>query len=573
MLTFDKKLNHTLRIRVAEEYKYLVKVSVFDSNNRIVENLSSDRYEILFALTQGLYTLRIEMNGEIIDEVFLLDKDKEYQIADKQPASTNDIKVISPPKQYSSALLGETYGSSHEYYTYPAIICSKKDTFYESSLDSINSNSSLFIFLRFPSLKKYENFKNSFFKPFFYDFEIVDENGNSLTLFESRSGIELNEQYGWVAFNAKLPNGIYYLIYKGKEQRQVPIYVFKNWHTQFFMTLGNEPLYGTIRIFLSKQREFNPNERTHKYIDILLDKLQNEDYSLDNELIEMAAYGKYESPMLGLICSYIYLKSKDTKNDQLFQTITRNMQNVVLKDNFESPDLRALNILASYHFPNYIYKKIGVQGTPMLRIGFEILLKASVENKRLIPQNSINDFISENLYFDSPFNTFKPIAFRKKTVQKQDRIEEPENVKNVFFKPLIKKTYFSEDKLLKLKKSLEKRSQKSGKISYETDKLITLNTAEDIPQMNKTPLFPIKTTLKIDKNSISIKKLFDANLFGFIKNKKESDLENSWIKSSIVDIVKTRKDITINDISRELSVSGNTINRIFNEWEIRAKKK
>lgn len=538
MLTSDNKLNYTLRIRISDEYLYLINITVFDSDSRIIESQSSKRYEVSYTLPIGLYTLRIEMNGDIKDEVILLDKEKEYQIGDKNPNITGSIKIISPPKQFSSALLGETYGSSHEYYTYPAIDWSKKETF-RFQQDSNNSNSSLFIFLRFPSVEKFDRLKSSFSKPFYSDFEIVDEYGSILTQFESKNGIEVNEQQGWVAFNANLPNGIYYLLYKGKEPRQIPIYIYKNWHTQFFMTLGNQPLFGTTRVFLSKHREFNPNERSHKFIDILLDKLQNQDFTLDNELIEMASYGKYESPMLGLICSYIYLQSKETKSDNLFKIITQNMQNVILKNNEESPDLRALNILASNHFPNYKYKKGNVNGTPMLRIGFEVILKASVQNKRLIPQNSINDYISENIYFDSPFNTFKPIPFKKKPTHKHYNIE--------------KSISATKDELLE---SIKIKAHDLTQISFKAEFLL-----------------PKSLNRKVDKFTTSIKFLFDENLLNYIQSTNEPDIENSWIKSSIAEIVKTKNEMSINDISNELKISGSTITRIFNDWKKEAKKK
>jgi hypothetical protein len=539
MLIFNNRLIYTLRILVSEEYMYLVKIMVFDTDNRTINYQSSTRYEISFSLIQGLYTLRIEMNGEVLDEVVLIDKDKIFQIASNQSVSTRDIKVITPPKQYSSALLGETYGSSHEYYTYPAINCSKKDTYYLNTSNNIDSNSSLFIFLRFPSLEKFMSFKKVFSESFFCDFEIVDEVGNCLTQFRTRTGIEINEENGWVAFSAKLSNGIYYLIYRGKSQRQIPIYVFKNWHTQVFMMLGKEPLFGSLRFFLSRQREYNPNEITYKYIDILLDKLQNEDYNLDNELIERAAYGKYESPILGLVCSYIYLKSKETKSDQLFKIIIQNLQNEILKDSQESPDLGALNILASNHFPKMTFKNSIIKGIPMFRIGFETILKASVFNEKLISQNSINDFISENLCFDSPLCTFKPIPFRKGLALKTDTIKVSENLGSRKNKPL------------------ENRS-----IDFEK---YTLNQK----MLSHHKEFEVKS----DRFSTSIKFLFGNTLFSFIQSMEESDLEDSWIKKSVADFIRSGEDLTINDISHFLGVSGNTVNRVLSDWEKKAKTK
>jgi hypothetical protein len=538
MSTSDLSSKFMLRIRVADEYKYLVNILLFDSNNRIISPIEKSRYQNYFQLKKGLYTVRIEMNAEIIDKVIALNSNKEYLVSSdlSQSSSTN---IIEPPQQFSSALLSgdnsKVYGSSHEYYTYPAIDFSKRDTFFFPGHYQNDSDSSLFIFMRFPSLDKYHNFRSKWSISFYHNFEIVNEDGELLFKFESRNGIEVNENDGWLAFNTKLPNGIYYLIYRGVEPRQIPIYVFKNWHTQFFMTLGNEPLFGTTRIFISKLREFNPKANTNKYIDILLDKLQNGDYSLDEELLEIAAYGKYESPMLGLICSYIYFKSSETRSDRLFNIIFKNMQNVILKDNDESPDIRALNILAAEHFKKLNYKKTAVKGTPMLRIGFEAIQNASLKNKRLISKKSINDFISETLFYDSPFNTFKPIPFYKKpkvisNISDNMNIEDAEKSKAI--------------ELLGIEKEIE-----NSKISKSVD-------------------------LKDDKFSMSIQNYLKPNTISFIKSSDTNlDSENNWVKTSISDLLNSNGNISINDISKQLNLSGNTVTRIFDDWETEVKNK
>jgi len=531
MLASKKGINHTLTVEISEEYKYLVKISVFDSNNRIIESEISSRLAIVFRLPLGLYTIRIEMNGEIKDDVILLDKEKKYKIGNNKSYDDN-IKIISPPQQFSSALLDGTYGSSHEYYTYPAVEWSKTDTY---KLEEYNKegNSSLFVFLRFPSIEKFDILKPTFSKPFYSDFKIVDEFGTLLTDFDSKKGIEFDEQKGWVAFNAILPNGIYYLLYTGNESRQIPIFIYRNWHTQFFMTLADQPLFGTIRIFLTKQREFFPNDGTNKYIDILLDKLQNQDFNLDKELIAMVAHGKYDSPMLGLICSYIYLQSMETRSDNLFQIIAQNMQNIILKDNQESPDLFALNILASNHFLNFKYKNESIIGTPMMRIGFEAILKASIQDKGLIPQNSINDFISENLYYDSPFNTFKPIPFGKTPVTRFKNVENPNTRIDEGATSVIGMTDFFD----------EKKEQ-------------TLETGLEEIDPN------------LDIFSISIHNYLNPNIINIIKSPEVNmGTEANWVRSSIINLLRTNDRLSINDISNQLNLSGNTITRIFNDWQ------
>src|SRR5690606_31074671 len=120
---------------------------IFDHNNLVMQSRSVNCHEMVYVLSPGLYTLRLEMNGFITDEVFFMESDRKYHIADRKPDDAENI--LSPPKQYSSALLGETYGSSHEYYTYPVIEWSTKDTNVTNFGVSDEPLSSLFVFLRF----------------------------------------------------------------------------------------------------------------------------------------------------------------------------------------------------------------------------------------------------------------------------------------------------------------------------------------------------------------------------------------------------------------------------------------
>lgn len=537
MSVSEASVTYRLSIIVAQQYQYLSRILIFNSKNRIVST-DNPRYEQTFDLPKGLYTIRIELNGEFKDQVIVLDSNKTYRIDDASYDQQEDKNLIEPPRQFSSALLSginsKTYTSSHEYYTGPAVSYSQVDTFPSPVENSANLNSSLFIFMRFPSIEKYNELKKSWPRPFYKDFEIVNEQGVSLIQFESSRGVSVQEGDGWLAFNAKLANGIYYLIYKGPDSRQVPIYVFKNWHTQFFITLGEQPLFGSIRIFISKERRFDPTERTNKYIDILLDKLQNGDYTLDQELIREAAHGKYESPMLGLICSYVYLKSKQTGNDDLFNVILRNMQNVILKDNDESPDIRALNLMASDHFksvPTTIpIKRSAVKGTPMLRIGFEAIRNKSIVYKRLIPSNSLNDFISETIFFDSPFNTFKPIPFYKEPtwIQEMENIQE---IKNIELPPT---------------EAFGTHGQMFGDGNFKrTNKGLKRSVVVD-------PLDFIKESRKIIGSE-----------------------QSNWVRNSILDLMDANKDIQVKEISEELNLSANTITRIFNDWkkEIKLKRR
>lgn len=49
--------------------------------------------------------------------------------------------------------------------------------------------------------------------------------------------------------------------------------------------------------------------------------MQNQDFSLNNDLLEEVATGKFDSPILEIICCYIYFQSKDHKSDLIVNKI------------------------------------------------------------------------------------------------------------------------------------------------------------------------------------------------------------------------------------------------------------
>lgn len=94
--------------------------------------------------------------------------------------------------------------------------------------------------------------------------------------------------------------------------------------------------------------------------------------------------------MLG---AYIYLKSKETKDDQLFRTIVQNLQNKILVENLDAPDLWALNLLSYEHFNETFTSesRTSINGTPMLRIAYDTIKRAASRYRWLVPEGSFND--------------------------------------------------------------------------------------------------------------------------------------------------------------------------------------
>lgn len=512
------------------QYKYFVKVSVFDYRNRIIDPIKSSYDEnSTYDLYPGLYTLRISLNGDITDEVFFLEENKSFVIGDPHDYVSHNEILLTPPTQYSSALLGSKYGSSHEYYTGPSYHYSTMDTAMEKSPDLIFNNS-LFIFLRYPSVEFYKQDLIYDSQEQLQQFKLVTENGTLVCDFKDNTRTASDFDYGWIAFNKTLPDGIYYLIYSGKEPRQLPVYVFNNWHTQFFMTIGEEPQFGSIRTFLSPYRGLQQDNDDNRYIDTMLDMLQNNDYSLKEDTIKIAAYGKFESPMLGLLCSYIYLKSENSKKDDLFSIISNNIQHVILKDNEDAPDLKALQILASEHFNDAaLNTNTPIPSPPMFRIGFEAILQESLTKENLIPLQSMNDYISESLFFDSPYTTFKPVDFK------------------------VVKSYKAEDL------SIDSKILPESSNDSMPGKILDIDTDDSLLESYEEDSYPEQN------NTSGIDSLISWNTIDRLSNANSPVFEDSWLKNAIAENIILNRSTSIPDLSKKLHVSQNTVKRILIE--------
>jgi hypothetical protein len=427
-VTYPKGDRFALTIFLSEVFAFSTKIWIYTDRFKIVARPGDGKSEEIFLrkynLPPGRYFVRVDINGQIKDSQVELFSDWNCGIG----AEGRTIQQrLESPTLYSAALLrrqdmqGVHYDSTFEYYTDPAVAISKMDM---NSPSPDPFHSGVFIFLRYPNGNSYQDkFKK---KAYWESFSLTDSTGKKIISFPDRCVTDstpfpgnLWRESGFIGLTLKAAPGMYFLKYSGKNPRMIPIYIYENWYTQFFMTVAEEPLFGTTRIFLSSSMAFNPYDRNHFYIDMCLCKLLNNDFTLEKELLQNVAYGKFESPMLGLLGAYIYLSGKETKDDDLFQMIVNNLQTRILKYSDESPDIWALNLLSYTHFgktlsPN---EKTSFKGTPMLRIAFDAIRKAAVKYDWLIPEGSLNDHVAENQFFDSAFNSFIP--FRENEFQSQ----------------------------------------------------------------------------------------------------------------------------------------------------------
>jgi hypothetical protein len=508
------KMDSNLKSDDIEKYKLsilmpsivggLMNITIFDAYDKIAaKGIGSSEYE----LSKGLYTIRTEVSGQIEDKYIRLDKDISH--------------TINPPKIYSSApLTNNLYNNTHEYYTDKAIHFSRKEneTFTFKERESSSQLGSLMIFLRYPE----QNYGNSRHILTENKFVLYDKFGKTIcTLSNKTSNIDI--KYGFLAFNSNLPVGLYYLGYYGKEDpREMPIYIYPDWQTQFFMMLSdNRPLWGSIRIFLSNSFQYDPSGQQNIWVDILLDKLQNADYQLSNELIDQIADDKFQYPLPAILCAYIYLKSDKNDCNDLFERILDKLKTNILYDK-NSPDIKALQLLLNNHNfepnssnkPKVVVKSI--DAPPMIRLGFESINQKAIQTKGFIACNSILDFISENRFLDSSWTTFSPVI--KKWSEKNSISQNTEEILEGFYYP-------------------------QSQYRKATIKGLSDNSFDNIKPSNK---------LKHDFSSIK------KNL------KKETNLKG-WVGNSVKETLEIEPKISLQKIAEKLNITQNTILRSLNE--------
>lgn len=508
----------SLEIKVPNDYSPFIRITLFDLKGN--EIISAQNRSVIKTLPKAVYTLRIEVSEQVKDTAVILNEDKKIFINNDLTETPRGYTLIEPPRLFSSVPIrsvesGFIYGSSHEYYTNEAVRLSGQYT----SSSSPEASSSLFIMLRYLSKEDYETYRDPA-KKFWTDFELEDLSGTFRMIFRHNTGpnISVDENFGFAVLNIGLEPGLYFLNYTDPlHPRQVPVYVYRGWHTQVFLLLGKKPIFRSLRILFSRTRSFDPTFRRYKIIDILLNKLYYNDSTLTKDIINFAANEKFESPMLGMLCAYVYLKSRQTGDDSLFRLMMSNLKNEILDSNDDAPDLRALEILAAEHFGTGSFSTSPIEAPPMFRAGFECIKKMSVKHPTLIPKGSYNDFISVELYYDCPFNTFKPV---------RDKV--------------------AEEKMLRSNRAF--RSTKMGKSK----------TAANMPNLSL---------------QVEVENFFGAKNFAeYISDSPDKTNEEiTWVEHDIISLLKKDNKLNASQISEHLNLSAHTITRILEARKIKFK--
>lgn len=464
------------------EYVYL---QLFNGEGEII--LKGYR-EIESTLPKGLYELHIQSNVKFETKTIRLNKD--YWGTWKNHGL------------YSS-ITNNLLESSHEYYTNTSNHWSLHPTTNQEK--NIKENSSLFLFFRYPD-KEILNSQKKVAKSMGWRFSLLDSNRNTLYQL-GKDNIKENTQEGWMAFHVCVNPGIYFILYKGQTKKEIPIYVYQGWQTQFYIIFKKTPIFQTTRIQMVKENEpFLYNKDLE--LDIILQNMLNGIYYIPERLIVETAYEKWENPMLAIVVSYAYLLSSETKHDELFKLIITNLQNKILK-NQNSPDIKAIQLLSSIHFKEEI-PTLNLDEPCMLKVGMKIFLEQEIENPERISISTKCKEILTNLHGDTIWTSYSPIS--------ENKLPKIEEIKSYYPRFRVKNktigfTYSFPNEDFKLETKQINNDWISQSLMHQlSDKEMSNISLKDLAKQYQITIDQIQNRIENIENLISFKKTIQPEI-------------------------------------------------------------
>lgn len=402
--TYNREGKVQLVVRLSSFYGLITSIRIFDEMNNMIADTQqySDPFKRTYWIFPGNYTIRLEISGQVMDN------EVEIGAYTTLGVGLSDYENLEAPRLYSSVPFSGPL--IYETTTLAYLTAAREISERPRILNETRGDNGIFIFLRYPSEDLYRDRYRA--KSYWKRFDLLDESGAIILQFPNFCTFSDTE--GYLGTSMSLKPGSYFIRYRKRgRSRMIPLTVYEGWYTQLFMMLADEPLFGSLRIFISRNSFFEADNELNFYTDVCLDKLQNNDFMLSRYLLEQVAHGKFDAPMLGLVGTYMYLKSNIDAHDYLFDIIVGNMRNRILNDTENSPDLLALNILRDFHHNKVPeYDGVSFTKTPMLRVAYDAIRLASARSGNTIAWGSLDDYIAEKQMFDSPYNTFKAINIR-----------------------------------------------------------------------------------------------------------------------------------------------------------------
>ena len=386
-------------------------VLVIDAEGHIVARCADGQSRIEVDLPRGLYTVRSTRSGAFAETDLRLDNPK-------------TVEATMPPMFSASTIPGGV--TTHEYHTYPAWEASQIPTGPEQAWNGA-ADAGLLLFTRAP--KKMLRYDLSPQGPVyvgedqFVKLSLRTLDGRTLSRFEADAKHNINGA-GSSAYSAKLSHGLLILEDQGEFPRQIPVPLMRGWQTQLFVMHDRRLLWEDLRLAmvtedaLASRKYRNPFDesaedvRAAQDMDAGLLALQNDAPSVAPQLIDAFLGSKFQNPILGLLGAYLMLMHERRKaRDSEYRVDIEHIR--IVLDNlhallFESADVVALRLLAEPWLGKPTLAP--VTRIPMFRYGAEVLLKEAASDLSLVPEGSLLDLVSDRLYGDTVWTTWKPIS-------------------------------------------------------------------------------------------------------------------------------------------------------------------
>jgi hypothetical protein len=372
--------------RQGEEFPFVlradsdaVRITVFDGLGRSV---AQGHGQLALRLPRGLYTVRAELGGHFEQEVLRHDGPTDHP--------------VKGPDRYSAIPLARAR-TSRDYYVQACAEWSRKYTT-EALLGAGGSGQShLFLFLHARDEQAARG------KDLAAGLSLVDSASGAVVSRFGPHEAQSDPGKGWLAFSAAAVSGLYLLRFTGEVARELPVRLFPRWSTQLFLTYHERPLFEGMRVLLSPLgRGFSPDDPAADAVDLATTGLHNRKDFLPPAVKRALARGEFEDPMIGLIGTHQLLRDPEARPDVIQQIIRR------LGEMLSYPaDVQALERLAARRFNRRLPLQ-PFREPPMLRVGLEAVIAASVEKPDLVPENGLIDRVASRRYHDSPWSGWEP---------------------------------------------------------------------------------------------------------------------------------------------------------------------
>lgn len=354
-----------------------VEVIVYDGYNKEVYR----GYGVIEkSFPKGFYIIRSIYNGKIEEKLI-------------RHVAENTVQ-IEAPAIYSAAPIEKAF-TSYDYYMEAAKNWSKEVT--GSAIGDNNQlDSKFFLFIRASNEQKYDG------SALGNNIVLLDKERRVVRVLEENT-CKQDRQKGWLVCSLRASSGQYYLRYFGKINREIPVYLFRGWQTQIFLTYHGRIVFEGMRMFLAEFRDgFLPDDENAEITDQAMKGLAYRSLSLPPKVVRKMLTGKFTNPMHGFMGAYLMLQRYEDYKDrqETIGIVIRNLKNHILK-NSNAPDIKALELLYWQKTGEKIHDvQISFDAPPMFTIGFNAILAEATGNEELVPDDSIISHIAPKSYND-----------------------------------------------------------------------------------------------------------------------------------------------------------------------------